>query len=313
MQKVTFENAPYSNFGNCLKISNGVIEAIVTLDVGPRVIRFGLVGKQNMLFEDTDRNMKNSGDVIEAVFGKGSEFYNYGGHRLWMSPEDMPLTYYPDNDPVKYEKIENGVVLTPPAQRVNDVQYRIEITMREGRNKLFLKHYITNVGDTVKNKAAWSITVLSQGGLEIVPQPQNDTGLLPNRVLSLWPYTDLTDDRVYWGKKYITLRQDKGIASAFKIGINNLREWAAYCNHDCLFIKRYKNNPAGNYFDYGTSFETYTNNHILEMETIGEITNITPGSTIFHSEEWELIGEVKRPEQNDEITIDTLVKMYIEK
>lgn len=313
MQKITYENLRYSNFGNCLKISNGVIEAIVTLDVGPRVIRFGLVGKENMLFEDTDRNMKNSGDVIEAVFGKGSEFYNYGGHRLWMSPEDMPLTYYPDNDPVQYEKIENGVLLTPPPQRINDVQVKIEISMPEGKNKLSLKHYITNIGDTTKTKSAWSLTVLGQGGLEIVPQPQNDTGLLPNRVLSLWPYTDLSDDRVFWGKKYITLRQDKEIASAFKIGINNLREWAAYINHGCMFIKRYKNNPAGNYPDFGTSFETYTNNFIIEMETIGEITNITPGSTIFHSEEWEIVGNVDRPEPNDEITIDTLVKMYIEK
>ena len=31
----------FKDYGKCLCISNGVIEAYVTIDIGPRIIRFG--------------------------------------------------------------------------------------------------------------------------------------------------------------------------------------------------------------------------------------------------------------------------------
>ena len=31
----------FENYGNCLSVSNGMIEAVVTIDVGPRIIYFG--------------------------------------------------------------------------------------------------------------------------------------------------------------------------------------------------------------------------------------------------------------------------------
>lgn len=313
MSGIQLEKVKYQNFGNCLKLSNGAVEAIVTVDVGPRIIRFAFPGGPNFLHEDTKRESVTAGDVIEDVFGKGSKCLLYGGHRLWLSPEDMPLSYYPDNDPVMWNEVPGGVELIPPAQRVNDFQYRIEVVMTGTQPRLSVKHYITNIGQSTKRRAAWSMTILAQGGLEVVPQPLNDTGLLANRVLSLWPYSDMSDSRVHWGKKYISLRQDPGIQSRFKFGINNLRGWAAYFNHGGMFVKRYECNPGGAYPDYGTSFETFTNNRILEMETLGELVDITPGSTIYHAEDWTLFDHVERPAPDDEVTMDTLAKLYIEK
>ena len=37
----------YKNYGRVLSLSNGVISAYVTLDVGPRIIRFGYLDGQN--------------------------------------------------------------------------------------------------------------------------------------------------------------------------------------------------------------------------------------------------------------------------
>lgn len=313
MSNVKIEKLVYANYGNCVKLSNGMIEAVITLDCGPRIIRFSFIGKENFMLEDTGREISQKSEVIEAVFGKGSEWYIYGGHRMWLSPEDMPLSYYPDNEPVQCREIANGVELIAPVQRVNEVQYRFEITMNDDKPKLNIKHFVTNVGVSTRNNAIWCLTVLGKGGLEVIPQPQYDTGLLANRVLSLWPYSDMSDERVYWGKKYITLKQDKDISSAFKFGINNIRNWVAYFNHDSLFIKKYQTNPDGKYPDYGCSFETYTNNHFLEMESLSEITDITPGSTLYHFEEWELADSIQRPDAQDEMTIDALVKVYIEK
>jgi hypothetical protein len=44
------------------------------------------------------------------------------------------------------------------------------------------------------------------GGLQVVPQPKKDTDLLGNRIIALWPYSEMDDSRVHWGKDYITLR-----------------------------------------------------------------------------------------------------------
>ena len=55
---VSYKEISYKNYGKCLEISNGAIDLLVTLDVGPRIIRFGFCGEKNMLFEDIDREQR---------------------------------------------------------------------------------------------------------------------------------------------------------------------------------------------------------------------------------------------------------------
>lgn len=310
----TIETVDFLNFGKCLRLSNGVVEALVTLDLGPRIIRYGFLSRENMMLEDTARENGSTNESIEAVFGPGSRFYNYGGLRVWLSPEDMPLTYYPDNDPVAWEKQPDGSVeFTPPVQRVTDVQVRLRVALAADSTKLSVNTYVTNTGDSPLQKAVWCLTVLAPGGLEVVPHPMHETGLLANRVLSIWPYDDMSDPRVYWGKHYITLKQDPSIESPYKFGLNNLRGWAGYFLHDCLYVKRFAYNPDGCYPDFGTGFETYACGNFIEMESLGELTSITPGSTAHHGEEWELFDHVACPAAHDETTLDTITRTYIEK
>lgn len=302
----------YKNFGQCVKLENGLIEAIVTVDIGPRIIRFALKDGENFFHEDTERESAVTGQPLEAIFGEHATWYSYGGHRLWLSPEDMPLTYYPDNDPVHWERISGGIALTPPPQRVTDVQTRIELVMHEDKAEMQVRHFATNIGHSTKKRSLWALTVPKRGGLELIPQPTVNTVPLPNRVLALWPYSKMSDERVFWGEKYITLRQDADIKKAFKFGLNNDRGWAAYFVNNGLFVKKYNHNPNGRYPDFGVSFETYTNNQVLEMETLGELADLAPGSTGFHSEEWMLFDKIARPAPNDETTFDAIANRYIE-
>ena len=106
---VSYQEISYKNYGKCLEISNGAIDLLVTLDVGPRIIRFGFCGKENMLFEDIDREQNYNKEDMRAIYGQDKTWYLYGGHRLWISPEYAD-TYYPDNTPIAYEKIKNGAV-----------------------------------------------------------------------------------------------------------------------------------------------------------------------------------------------------------
>jgi hypothetical protein len=54
------------------------------------------------------------------------------------------------------------------------------------------------------------------------------------------------------------------------------------------FIKRAHATPGEPYPDFGCSFETFTNNEFLEMETLSPLTKLQPGKTVEQVEHWSL-------------------------
>jgi hypothetical protein len=48
------ETVDFGGWPNCIRLSNGEIEVIATTDVGPRIIRVGFVGGQNLLHNYPD-------------------------------------------------------------------------------------------------------------------------------------------------------------------------------------------------------------------------------------------------------------------
>jgi hypothetical protein len=310
MGKVTVKEITYGQWGNCIEVSNGIIDLIATLDFGPRIIRFGLVGRENEFFEDKELELTQGGEQFN-VFG-GGEWHIYGGHRLWHSPEVSPRSYYPDNSKVSWTEVENGIKLRPEEEKWNQMQKEIEIIMSPESAKVKVIHRITNTGAWDVEFAPWALSVMAPGGKEVVPQPQRDTGLLGNRILALWPYTKMNDKRVYWGDKFITLQQDPNAEGPFKFGLTNEDGWAAYFNHNNMFVKYYKHNKDGVYPDFGVSYETYTNKFMLEIESLGELKRTAPGETVEHIEEWEIFADVPVP-SNDEGEIKAIVSKYIKK
>lgn len=71
------ERFSYRGWSNAYKLSNGVVELVVTADVGPRILSYGFCGGENQ-FHEVEQDLGKAG---------GSEFRLYGGHRLWVSPE----------------------------------------------------------------------------------------------------------------------------------------------------------------------------------------------------------------------------------
>ncbi len=296
----------YKNFGRCVEITNDIVKLIVTVDVGPRIINYSFVGGENIMWEDVDRKVLN--DEVADTFG--GNWYIYGGHRLWTSPEAFPRSYYADNNPVEYEVSGNSVRFVQELQKANGYQCEFTVTLSENSSDVTVDHKVTNCGLWEVELAPWALSVLSQGGVEIVPQPTADTGLLGNRLLALWPYTKMTDERVIWGDRYIQLKQDPAASEAFKFGINSEHGFAMYFNHGDLFIKNFDVVKDGNYPDGGMSFETYTCENFLEMESLGELKKIKPGESACHSEKWTL-HKCEAPEGFDEKGIDQLVEKFI--
>ena len=234
-----------------------------------------------------------------------------GGHRLWHSPEHIARTYVADNDPVTYQRLPDGVKLTPQVEKWVQIQKEMEVSLT-GENQVTVVHRLVNKNAWPVELAAWGLTVMAPGGLEIVPQPTRDTGLLHNRVLALWPYSKMTDQRVYWGDRYITVQQNPAMRLPFKFGIDNQDGWAAYLNRGTLFVKRYTHQMGAPYPDCGMSYETYTNDVMLEMETLSPLTLLQPEAVLEHLEVWNLFKNVELPDTN-EATIDKLVKSYIDR
>ena len=57
---MTIEKVAYKGWKNCCRIANDDVELIATLDVGPRVIRFGFVGGRNE-FKEYDAQLGKRG------------------------------------------------------------------------------------------------------------------------------------------------------------------------------------------------------------------------------------------------------------
>ena len=309
---VKFEEVTYKSFGRCISMSNGCIELLATIDIGPRIIRFSKAGGENIMFENESFsiNQDENKELFAKAFGSDLGTWRiYGGHRLWASPELMPRTYYPDNEPVDYKIVGNKLTLTPPPQRYTQHQMQIVIVMDETEPKVDLYHTITNIGPWGQKFAPWCLSVLTQNGIEVVPVPDRATGLLHNRKITFWDYTKMNDPRVSWGDKYILLKQDPEAERAFKIGLDSQHGWAAYFVHDDLFIKKFDIIDGAEYPDDGMSFETYTNNHFMEMESIGEYKTVETNESISHHESWELAADVKFPGE-DESLIENILKKY---
>lgn len=283
---VTVDKVEYKGWRNCYRVTNGAIEAIVTADVGPRIIRFGFVGGQN-LFKEYPEQLGKSGEA---------DFQLRGGSRVWKAPEDPVATWAPDNVPVAIRVTPSGLVATAPVEPLTKLQKEIEISMEPSGSKVTVSHRITNHGLFPLEFAPWVLTMMAQGGMVVSGFPPRGThpkDLAATNPLVMWAYTDLSDPRWKFTRKYMTLRQDPNNSNAQKLGTFNVDTWAVYLLNGEAFMKRAKADPAKTYTDFGCSFETFTNNDFLEIETLGPMTKVQPGQSVEQVEQWGLYRNVK--------------------
>lgn len=278
----------YLGLPNCYKLANDKVEAIVTSDVGPRIVRYNFRGAENML-----------GEVPEATLTTElGDFKPWGGHRLWVAPEAKPRSYAPDNSPlaVAFEG-EREVRLTAPLEAATGIEKEMRITLDAGEGSgLRVTHRITNRNLWPIDAALWGLTIMRGGGTAIFPQEPYiswDDYLLPARPLVLWHYTDLTDARWTIGKKFIRLSTDAGASHPQKIGMLNKQGWAAYAHGSTLFLKRFDYEEGASYPDYGCNCETYTAGDFIEVESLSPLRRLEPGASAEHVERWSLFAGVE--------------------
>jgi len=297
----------YRGWKNNLRLTNGDAELVVTLDVGPRVISYRLPNGVNVL-KNYDAMMGGTGEA---------EWQIRGGHRFWLAPEDLTRTYFPDNRPVKWEALgKHGARFTPPPETEYGIQKVMELRLAERGTRVDVTLRVTNVGTAPTELAPWGPTVMAPGGVEIIPLPpkknhpghpkkaQSPADFAPNQELILWPYFDFADTRWTFGAKYAFLRQDVNKGPT-KIGLAHREGWVGYLNSGVLFVKRFDYRDGAVYPDLGTRYQTFSNEDMLEMETVGELVTLRPGESAELVEAWELHGNV--PPVATEADVDRVI------
>lgn len=302
----SIEKTTFSRYGGVVKLSNGTVDVMVTTDMGPRIIYYGFPGGTNILAE-------LSLDVaVDTSLGKWRPI---GGHRLWTAPEAIPRSYTPDNDPVEVELIQPSAVRVRPApDNVGNVQKEIKVELDSSGSKVTLTHIVKNIGLWPVTLAPWALTIVNGGGTTIFPQEPffaHTERLLPARPLVLWSYTDMSDSRWQFGKKFARLSTNDAMDFPQKIGAAVKAGWAAYHRGDLLFVKRFGYDECRCYPDMGCNFETFTKGSFMEVETLGALANLQPGEVATHVETWHLFGGVQIGDSDD--SLEAAIKPLVEK
>ncbi|MGZ6265739.1 MAG: hypothetical protein ACXWN4_02385 [Candidatus Limnocylindrales bacterium] len=292
----------YRGWANSYRLSNDVIDLVVTTDVGPRIIRCGFVNDENEFKEFPDQVGRTGGD----------EWRIYGGHRFWHAPEDPLRTYFPDNSTVACEQVGDLLRLVQPVEPTTGIQKEIDILLSPDSARVRVTHRIRNLNLWSVELAPWAISVMEVGGTAILPLPPRRSyreSLLPSSTLTYWAYTDLSDPRWGIGRASILLRQDPTAEGPQKIGLMAPAGWIAYARNGHLFVVRTAYDPGAVYPDFGSSLETYTSADMLEVETLGPVARIEPRAFVEHVEHWFLIPDVRTPENDADVVTHVLPRI----
>lgn len=278
----------YKQYGDCVRISNGEIQLVVIVGSGPRIIRFS--------FEDGD-------NVFAELDQEGFETENgywriLGGHRLWHSPEASPRTYTPDVQPVFWECIDGGIRVIQKPHEHDCLEKQMDITIDDEHGATIV-HRISNKSMWPIEFSVWALSAMATAGTLIVPQNTDETGLLPNRNVVFWPYTNVKDARADLGNKYALVHQGAG-STSFMFGQKIHSGWAAYAVHGDLFLKKFGFVPGAIYPDYGCSFESYCCDFMIEVESLSPVLKIEPGAYSEHTEHWKLFKGISQPSSEEE-------------
>jgi len=265
------------------------LEYLVT--AGPRIVRFSKKNGYNLLAELPDFR-------FDTIYGP---FYFRGGHRLWRSPEILPDTYFPDNEDLVVEELVGGIRLVHPI--ADGISKLMEIRLCPDRPAAVINHHLYNHGSSPVKLAPWAITMFRPGGTAILPQPSRNAdneNLVNNRILALWPYTRISDERLVLRDDDILLRA-KPYQPPLKIGYYDPHGWLAYWLDGYLFRKVFDVRVGLVFPDGGCNAESYCNDRFLELESLGPLTVLEPGADVRHTETWELYDTLDVPFLSDEI------------
>jgi hypothetical protein len=225
------------------------------------------------------------GRDVAIDFPDSGTFRFHGGHRLWAAPEIPSITYAPDDHQCEVSAGDDELTITAPADASGFVK---QLSVGLDGNGLAVDHRLTNAAPESASVAAWAITQFRLGGVALLPIAPSVAGdeLQADRSLVLWSYTDLTDPRLSWQPSAAVVAATTG--PRFKIGSGPNPGRLGYLIDGQLFTKEILSAGVGPYADRGAVGQVFVEDSFCELESVGPIVTLEPGSSITHREFWEV-------------------------
>jgi hypothetical protein len=208
-----------------------------------------------------------------------------GGHRLWAAPEVPSVTYASDDHPCVVTARAGGLTIRGP---VDDAGFIKELNVSLEGKRLIVDHRLANTKLQPTTVAVWALTQLRLGGVALIPirGPSSRYEFQADRSLLLWPYTSLIDGRLSWQERAAVIDAVPG--PRIKIGSGPSPGRLGYLIDQQLFTKEIA--PAGHsaYPDRGAVAQVFVEDSFCELESVGPIVSLEPGSSVSHREVWEV-------------------------
>jgi hypothetical protein len=204
------------------------------------------------------------------------------------------------------------VRLIQPPETTTGIQKEMDVYLSPSEAQVEVTHRLRNTNPWAVELAPWALSVMAAGGKAIIPLPPRGThpeALLPVNTITLWAYTDMSDPRWTWGRKYVMLRQDPQARTPQKAGVMVVDGWAAYARNGHLFVKKFDYVEGALYPDFGCTAEAWTDPDMLEVETLGPLARLEPGAAVEHVEQWSLFRDAPVPEGDADVDRHVLPKV----
>lgn len=275
----TLHEEHWQDLGPCMRASNGVVDFVFPLNCGIRICGLSLAGHENLFFEQP-------ADMTEDCC-RPNGWRLRGGLRLWLAPESEK-SYYPDNDPISWRRLPDGVELTQPVDGFLNLEKRVTIRFdAQDSRALLLSYAICNRGDVSIEGSLWAITTfkaLGRGGFRFVSDRE---AILPQRFISLWNDTRLDDPRLRIDGEEVEIAH-RPLDGSFKMGFSCMDAacWFAYGGQ---LLRRYFDfEPAARYPDGNVNLEVFQCRHMMELESLGALQLFEPNCWVERHEKWTL-------------------------
>ncbi len=138
------DKVEFQGVADCFELSNGTAKVIVASGFGPRVLSYSFVDGPNVLGWHPEAK-------VDTELGT---WYPRGGHRLWIAPENNPVSYAPDNDTVEVVNSSDLSLTVRGSRDAAGNTKQMRITLGESGSELTIDHELT-VGEAAE-AAAWS-------------------------------------------------------------------------------------------------------------------------------------------------------------
>jgi hypothetical protein len=101
------------------------------------------------------------------------------------------------------------------------------------------------------------------------------------------------------GDRVASLRQDNELGPQ-KIGTFVPQGYAAAEIKGHILLKSFPALEGANYPDFGCNFETFSNQDMIEIESLGAMTKLKPGESIHHVEHWRIFPDQLVPRDDNQ-------------